>query len=72
MGVWLWPEVRGDSGPLRSQLISSYTSFEMSDLEVKRVDIKDTAAVQVTNELYEGPAGLYDIVVSLFILVRPF
>ena len=57
---------------MQRKLISSYTSFEMSDLEVKKVDIKDTAAVQVTNERYEGPAGLYDIVVSLCTLARPF
>ena len=38
----------------------------MSDLRVKRVFHKDTAAVQETNERFEGKAGLYDILVRCF------
>jgi beta-glucosidase len=45
-------------------LTCSYTTFAMSNLTLISVHIKDYAAIQETNERYEGTAGLYDILVG--------
>lgn len=42
----------------------SYTNFELVGLEYEEVHEPETDSVQITNERYEGEAGLYDVLVS--------
>lgn len=46
-------------------VMSSYTTFKVAGLAYEEVHELAADSVQTTNEVYEGHAGLYDVLVSL-------
>lgn len=65
--VWIRSEVcrREDIFAIWLELIFSYTTFEMSGLNLTSVHRKDQDSIQPTREKYLGSAGLYDVLVCV-------
>jgi len=68
--IWAWSKVSSSVNHVSPADLISYTTFDLSHFKIEEDHVVADDTIQKTNEQFEGDAGLYDFLVSIYLQIR--